>query len=259
MSYRVYAILVSTYLLLTPDLSVAGAIRSPIPVLIASEPDADGRSRQPQSSVAGIIALLAAESGLDLVVMPLPWPRAQAIAEKGGGLLYGAALTPERTRMYLFTAPLDTVNQWLVSTERSPVTFRSWKDLHGKVISTLSGGRYSAEFEKNRGRLFTVEQNSATMTSRMMMLRAGRVDAVIVGSYLDAPTLEAKLNCLFPGTVKLIIAGRPMEAEKMRIAVPRTAPLNKSLPALNQAIERLVKSGAMRKFHKQTAGDSGCE
>lgn len=258
MNYRVARILGAMHLLLAPVLAGADTGRVQIPVLIVSEPDANGRGRSPQATVPGIIALLAAESGLDLVVTPLPWRRAQAIAERGGGLLYGAAPTPERARTYRFTFPLDTFNQWLVSTEQSPLVFHSWEDVRGKVISTLSGAHYSAEFEKHRGELFTVEQNSETMTSRMMMLRAKRVDAVIVSSYLDASALEAKLNCLFPGQVKLVVSGRPMEVEPMLIGVPKTAPLNNSLPVLNDAIERLVKSGAMQKFHSQKADGAGC-
>lgn len=231
---------------------------SEIAVYIPVEHGTNGMPLTGQRIAPAMIELLGSESGLKLVVRPLPWRRAQAMAEKGEGLLYGAVPTPERSRVFRFTGPIDSVKQWLVSTTHSPLVFRQWDDVRGKVISILSGAKYSAEFERQRGRLFTVEQNSPVMQTRFDMLRAGRVDAVMVASYLDAAQLEAKLNCLFPGTTKLVVAGKPIDIEPLMIAVPRTQPLDNSFPALNQAVERLASSERLQRVRSQVAANSTC-
>lgn len=236
----------------------ASAGPAAIPVFVVVEPDANGAPGQAQPIVPAIVKLLARESGLDLVVRPLPWRRAQKMAADGEGLLYGAAPTVERARLFHFTAPLDDVNQWAVSTERFPLTFRRWEDLDGKVISILSGGRYGPGFEARRGKAFTVEQNATKMQDRLNMLRAGRVDAVLVASYLDAAGLERKLNCLFPGKIKLAVAGRPVDSEPIMIAVPRAGPLGRDFPALHAAAERLAAARALDHLREDGAPASGC-
>ncbi|MYM23021.1 transporter substrate-binding domain-containing protein [Duganella sp. FT135W] len=229
-----------------------------IPILIQEDADATGKVLPPSPIIPGIISLLAAESGLNLVVSPYPWRRAQMMAENGEGLLYGAAITPERSRVFHFTKPLDTVNQWLVSSAQAPLVFQQWENLRGKTISILSGGKYSAEFEERRGKLFAVEQNSAMLANRLKMLAAKRVDAVLIASYLNAPQLEARLNCMYPDSLKWVVAGKPLDTEPMMIAIPKSAPLNSTLPVLNDAIDRLVKSRSLQKFHEMKAPGSNC-
>lgn len=234
------------------------ALPSDIPVFIPVEQGPGGLPQAAQPIVPAMIALLAAESGLKLVAHPLPWRRAQLMAGKGGGLLYGAALTPERERVFQFTRPIDRVGQWLVSTSAAPLAFRDWEDLRGKTVSILSGARYGAAFEQRRGTLFQVEQESPLMDTRLKMLRAGRVDAVLMASYLGAAQLEAKLNCLFPGEPRLAVLGKPVDLEALMIAVPRTARFERSYLALNDAIARLADRGRLQKLRALQAPQSPC-
>ncbi|MYM69344.1 transporter substrate-binding domain-containing protein [Pseudoduganella sp. FT55W] len=238
--------------------AMAADLPAEIPVLIQEDPGSPNKGLPPSPIIPGIISLLTAESGLNLVIHPYPWRRAQLMAENGEGLLYGAAITPERSRVFHFTKPLDTINQWLVSSEQAPLVFRQWEDLRGKTISIISGGKYSAEFEERRDKLFAVEQNASTLANRLKMLAAKRVDAVLVPSYLGASQFEARLNCMFPDSLKWVVAGKPIDAEPMMIAVPKSAPFNSTLPVLNDAIDRLVKSRGLQKFHEMKAAGSSC-
>lgn len=237
---------------------LAAALPVAIPVFVLAEPDAERAGIPVQPIVPAIIGLLASESGLNLVVRPYPWRRAQMLAERGDGLLYGAAVTPARLRSFRFTSPLGTVNQWLVSASPAPVAFERWEDLRGKRISIMSGGKFSPEFEARRNVQFSVEENASSMTSQISMLRAGRVDAVMVASYLEAAQLEQKLNCLFPGQVPLVVAGSPISAEPIMIAVPRSAPLDNLYPALERAAKTLAGSHAMQVVRAQSASAAIC-
>jgi len=117
-----------------------------IPVLIAEAVDARGHPQPTPPIIAAVIGQLAAESGLNLVVHAYPWRRAQVMAENGEGLLYGAAITPERLHVFNFTRPVYDANQWLVSSTQAPLKFRRWADLRDKVISIAAGGKYGPEF-----------------------------------------------------------------------------------------------------------------
>ncbi|WP_348696771.1 transporter substrate-binding domain-containing protein [Duganella fentianensis] len=220
----------------------SAAASSEVAVYLPGEPDAQGRPTHSQPTAPRIIDLVASKSGLPLVAHPLPWRRALFMTETGQGILYGAEATPERLRKFEFSASLGYANQWLLSTEQAPLVFRQWNDLRNKKISIMSGASYGAEFEQRRNSLFKVEQNATNMASQIKMLRAGRVDAIIVTSLLNPQHLEDKLNCLFPGVGRLLIRGKPIEANPITFAIAKDTPLISKLPALNSAIEQIVRN-----------------
>ncbi|MBV7538491.1 transporter substrate-binding domain-containing protein [Duganella sp. sic0402] len=228
-----------------------------IPVLIAETVDPRGNMLPTPPVITAVISQLAAESGLHLVIQAYPWRRAQLMAENGEGLLYGAAITPERLGVFRFTKPLYAANQWLVSSAQTPLIFRRWSDLRGKVISIGSGGKYGPEFEARRGKLFKVEENAASMESRLKMLSAHHVDGVLVDSFRNPVQLGASLNCRFPSD-RWTVASKSVGFEPLLIAVPKSGGYTKLLPVLNQAITRISKSGSIQKAIDSVANVSGC-
>lgn len=239
----------------------AGARNVPdeIPILIASQTDADGKDLGVAPTVAGIVQLLAEESGLKLVVRAYPWRRAQMLAESGKGLLYGAAATPERLPVFTFTRPLYVVNQWLVADAARPFRFQGWDDLRDKTISINSGSKFSADFEERKNVLFTVTENSDTIPSRLKMLSLGRVDALLLDSYRNSTRFEERLNCVYGGSGKFTVLRKPMGTEPVLIAVPKSSPFSEALPALNAAIERLDKSQGIHKILESRSSATPCQ
>ncbi|MRX06876.1 transporter substrate-binding domain-containing protein [Pseudoduganella sp. FT25W] len=229
-----------------------------IPVFLAEQIEPNGQPSTGMVTMSGIISLLAAESGLKLVVHPYPWRRAQMKAKNGEGLLFGATETQERARVFNFTRPLYEVNQWLVTTTQRPIDFRSWEDLRGKIISISSGGQFGPEFEAQRGKTFMVEENAVTLASRFKMLDSGRVDAVLIDSNRTPPQLEVRLNCLFPGVSKWAVTPRPVNAEPAVIAVPKASSFNSYMPVLNEAIERMNKARTVQKYMDKRSAESSC-
>jgi len=232
--------------------------RPEIPVFLPEQGAANGQPAAGSPTMSGIIKLLAEESGLKLVTHAYPWRRAQMKAKNGEGMLFGATETPERSRIFSFSKPLLELNQWLVTPAQRPINFRTWEDLRGKVISISSGGQFGAEFEAQRGKLFTVEENAVTMASRFKMLDSGRVDAVLVDSNRAPSQLEVRLNCLFPGASKWVVSTKPVNAEPAVIAVPKASPLNDYLPALNESIERMNKVHSVQKFLEKRNAEMSC-
>ena len=235
----------------------ATAAPAEVPVLIAENVDPRGNPLPTPPIVDAVVKQLAADSGLKLVVRAYPWRRAQMMAENGEGLLYGAAITPERLRVFAFTKPMYDANQWLVSSAQAPLDFHRWEDLQGKVISIAGGEKFGPEFEERRDKLFRIEQNSVSMESRLKMLSAHHVDAVVVDSFRSPVQLSASLNCRYPDD-RWVVAEKPIGFEPVLIAVPKSAPLDKLLPTLNSAIVRLNKAGSIRKAVDSVASISSC-
>jgi ABC-type amino acid transport substrate-binding protein len=249
------AVTVLTAMLAAPSAARAAA---EIPFLIAGQTDAQGKPLPTPSVITGLVDLLAAESGLNLVVRPYPWRRAQLMAEHGEGVLYGLATTPERLQTMNFSKPLYFAYQWLVTPAQNSFPFQQWDDLRGKVISIQSGGRFGAEFEDRRGKLFTVEDNSSNVSSRLKMLSIGRVDALLIDSYRSAPRFEARINCVYGEIGKWTVLEKPVDTEPVLIAVAKSSKFNAVLPAINDAIERLTKSQSMQKMLEKTGTNTGC-
>lgn len=260
MKKTVFALLAFTVLsVVTPAQSATQSDERPeIPVFIPEQLEPNGQPSVGMVTMSGLIDLLAAESGLKLVVHPYPWRRAQMKAKKGEGLLFGAAETPERLPFFSFTKPLYEVNQWLVTTAQRPIDFRSWEDLRGKVISITSGAQFGPEFEAQRGKTFTVEENAITLASRFKMLENGRVDAVLVDNNRTPQQLETRLNCLFPGANKWVVTTRPVNAEPAVIAVPKASSFNSYIPQMNEAIDRLSKTHAVLKYLAKRSAEITC-
>jgi ABC-type amino acid transport substrate-binding protein len=256
MKTLLFATLLAALLPGAPALS--GEAANEIVVLVADQTDANGNPLPTTPVVTGVVGLLAAETGLNLVIHPYPWRRAQMLAENGEGLLYGAAATPERQRVLNFSKPLYAANQWLVTPTRSSLSFQHWEDLRGKVISISSGGHYGAEFEEHRGKTFNVEDNAATIASRLKMLSIGRVDAVMLDSFRGAAQLEARLNCLYPADGKWSVLDKPLDTEPVLIAVSKSSQLNRVLPVINEAIERLAKSRGIQKLIEKRLTAATC-
>lgn len=253
---RVFAACALTLLLPAAPLHAADN-SDEIPVLIAEAIDPRGHPLPTPPIISAVIGQLAEESGLNLVVRAYPWRRAQVMAENGEGLLYGAAITPERLQVFNFTKPVYDANQWLVSSAQAPLKFGRWEDLRGKVVSIGAGGKYGPQFEARRDKLFKVEENAVSTESRLKMLSAHHVDAVLIDSFRNARQLSASLNCLFPSD-RWTVAEKSVGFEPLLIAVPKSEPLGKVLPLLNQAIVRLHKSGRIQKAVDSVANVSGC-
>jgi polar amino acid transport system substrate-binding protein len=245
-------------LLFSAPVAWAGEAATEIPVLFALQTDPNGKPLPATPFITEMVKLLGAESGLKLVLQQYPWRRAQKLAENGEGLLYGLAATPERQRELDFTLPLYHVNQWLIVPANRAFSFQEWEDLRGKVISIQSGGKFNAQFEEQRNKLFRVEEHAETYLSRFKMLQIGRVDAILMDNYRTATQLEARLNCQYAEVGKWIVLSKPVDMEPVLIAVAKSSRYNHLLPALNEAISRIEKTQRIQKLLMAKAAKMDC-
>lgn len=229
-----------------------------IPVLVATQFGQDGKELPAPPLATRLVGTLAAEAGLRLTVRTYPWKRAQWLAGRGAGLLYGASPTPERTARFLFSSPLYQVSQWLVVPAGRAFPFDGLDDLRGKVISLPNGAHYLGRFEAMRGKLFTVSDSTETPAGRLRMLALGRVDAVLFDNYRSAPQFERRLNCQYGAIGSWAVLPRPAGAEPVLLAAAKGSSYARLMPALDAAIWRLARSGAFDRILEQQGAKPDC-
>lgn len=239
--------------LLAACLPVAGVAASgpEIGILIAVQNGVDGKPLAAPPTITAIVNQLGIESNLNLALKAYPWRRALMMAEHGEGIIYGAAATPERLATLSFSHPLYEVGQWLVVNRQRQFSFNTWDDLKGKVLAIQTGAQFMGEFEALRGTLFTVQENSESITSRLKMLALNRVDAIVLDSARTASQLETRLNCAYGDIGKWVVLDRPVSNEPTLLAVATASPMRKYLDDINNAISRLNQQGGVRKVVEQ--------
>lgn len=228
-----------------PALAAAGP---EIGILISVQNGTDGKPLAAPPAITAIIQQLAAETNLNLVLKAYPWRRALWMAEQGEAFIYGAAATPERLATLSFSQPLYDVSQWLVVAQQRPFSFNQWDDLKGKVLAIQTGAHYLGQFEALRGTLFTVQENSESVMSRLKMLALNRVDAVVIDSHRTAGQLETRLNCAYGELGRWVVLPKPVAAEPTLLAIASNSPLRVHLDDINAAIGRLNERGGVRKL-----------
>ncbi|MGQ5525598.1 substrate-binding periplasmic protein [Chitinimonas sp. PSY-7] len=194
-----------------------------------------------------MIELVSEESGLKFEVKPYPWRRAQMLAQRGHGLLWVAIKNKESRKYFEFSHPITHLYHWLVVPKGEEFSYRDIASLHGKRAVIAVGNIYGDEFDANRGKLFSVEEEALSREARLTMLLRDRADVALVSCFQSkAKRLEAKLNQVHGDIGRWSVLPTPLSSSAMHVAAPLGHPLAEHLPAINRAIAKLNKRGAIQ-------------
>lgn len=228
-----------------------------IPLLLREQTD-DGKVKEMSCFKKNLLGYFEQEMNIRFAVQYLPFRRAEQLMGKGEGLLWGMpAIPPEEDpgKAYLFSEPVYKSYAWMVVRKNFNTRIESINDLKGLKLSTFYGVVYSPEFEQQRGKLFTVEEEPDSGHSRLNKLLIGRVDVLLMHSrYATAEAVMKSSSKSLPELDWLQILPHPLQEMQIRFALGRKAlqPGNdwsrNLLADLNRAIARGQKSGAIQKI-----------
>ena len=226
---------------------LASSSREVVPLLVPEYHDSKGKLVPLGPKQQKIIALIGAESGLHFDVKAYPWRRAQKMAQLGYGLLWGVIKTKERSKYIKFSAPIVTLHHWLVVPTGYVFPYQNINSLRGMRVVISSGDLYGDEFDTNRNKLFTVEDEALTRKARLTMLAKRRADVALIGSlHATAKQLEARLNYLHGDVGDWSVLSKPQSVAPIHIGAPLGHRLASHLPVINKAILKLRKRGAIQ-------------
>lgn len=181
--------------------------------------------------------LLAHSARLRWDLRPLPWPRAQAFAEQGQGLIFGLSRTPERERRFVFSQPAVEVMSWALVREGEEAALRD-----GFAERTLCMGRGSAYPATFAARGIAVGQwleSDQGDPASLRMLQAGRCDAaVITAAGRDADSVARRLQGLGLNLSGLMLLQRPLMGSPLHFATGQRSRWRPQLQALDAALHR---------------------
>lgn len=247
----------SSLLMIALSCSIEAANRPTVTMLLPERVQRPGEQLADSGRTKQLIAVLAKESGLDIQTAFYPWRRAQKLAERGEGLLWGVVRTPERARVLSFSTPMFTTPVWIIVPEGKRFAYHGIQDLQGKTVSITRGSQYGGEFMAQRDKLFKVEEEAGTLRARLGMLAQGRVDLLLSASTQQTSKDYAQhLNFRWGDLGRWEVLSTPFSVDAIHIAAARDKPISQHLPALSGAIQRLQQRGVIQEIvarHAQPA------
>lgn len=197
-----------------------------------------GTDGKPSGMMWEIGNLIAAESGFSARNQIVPYARTVLLVANGEAdfvLRYGS---PELTEAAIQVASVLSLPTIIVGQPSS--SFKSLKDLRGKMVATPRGGRFDDEFEADTAILKQPVKDYAQM---LKMLLLGRFDAALgssVGLFYNAQLLGLNKEQL--GT-PLVLSTQSFELHfSKKTADPQT------LAALKSAVARLEQRNEIKKI-----------
>ncbi len=119
------------------------------------------------------------QSGVKFELIILPWKRAQVETLAGKGIIFGFSKSMERLKHYTFSDAYIEEGVWAVTYGSPYPDYRSIADLKGKTVATGRGFSHGLEFDQVRDKLFTVQEDSASVASRFRKLILKRSDLML--------------------------------------------------------------------------------
>ena len=194
----------------------------------------------PDGQAAGICpeltTLLAQETGLTLIPVLAPYPRAMAMMASGEGDLIFS--TPNQL-LDGFTRPLAKVfSGEVVLIGRAGLRLERLEDLHGKVVGRLRGAQYLPAFDNDKA---IRKHETITYQQSVQMLLEGRLDAIV--GFRDA--IFYAMRALAKSRA-LLGAPLPLVGRDISLCMSRHAAHQEAGAALARAMNALRERGAVK-------------
>jgi len=156
-----------------------------------------------------VLRALAARAGDTIVFKLYPWPRAQAMVERGqADILVGPYKSPERLRRFAFLDQAFYRDRMVFYARRDaePAWRGDLAALRAHRIGTVRGWHYGAQFDQARAQLDISEVSQ--LENGMQMLALGRVDLLATNErntagLIDSLHLRDALTALCPDLTQL--------------------------------------------------------
>lgn len=235
----------------------AHAAPQTIALLLGDTLDAHGKQKPLAAWRRKLFDQLEQELNVTFDIKAYPWPRAERNARAGAGLIFGLPKTPERERELRYSDAVASNTLWLVTRSDATFPFQTLKDLRGKTVGAVRGYSYGDEFERQRNRLFRVDDDIASRAARLQRLLLKRVDAVLLyqPSWETAPEIEANVRSFIapyarelgiPPAVSLSVLPHPVQVESgQHFAIARGRD-DGLIDRINAALARLRRTVAAR-------------
>lgn len=230
--------------------------QAPLPVLVGENKNASGEQQALPPFILQLFSQLEGELGQAFSIERYPWVRAIKLAETEKKLIFGFSFTTERAKQFRFSEPLYYNNIWLVTRSDRTFPFKTLSDLKGKSVGVLRGSNYGGEFDRQKNKLFRVEDDVDAYPARLKKLLMKRMDAMLYASAESRPQMvEAQINKIViddadvPSSEhpRFSVLAVPVLRDGVRFAI-NNDDQSDIITRLDRAIERVRRSGAINRI-----------
>lgn len=208
-----------------------------------------GEPGGPAASGLGVDLLnrSAARLGYALRFEAYPWPRAQAMVERGqADILVGPYRTPERETRFHFSpqAFYEDALVFYARREQAQLWQGDYARLAEHPVAQVQGWAYGEAFEQTRSRLRL--STARDVATGLQMLRLGRVDLLASNERNTEPVLQ---QLGLAGALQ--VSGPPLGQLRGHFAYPRDARGLALRDAFDQAMSELRTRGELRELSRR--------
>ncbi|MFZ6648118.1 substrate-binding periplasmic protein [Undibacterium sp. TJN25] len=208
-----------------------------------------------------IFNVVEQDIGVEFDIRIYPWPRALANARDGEGLVFGLAKTRERSQVFHFTEPVFASYVWLVTRSDSAFPFSGVADLKGRSVGVVRGVSYGDEFDQQKNKVFRLEEDNASLSSRLQKLARRRMDVMLFSHRESNPDEVAALinrfiadqmndQSLAPGT-SFTVLRKPLQTVDIYFAIKADKD-DGIIDKMNVSILRAKRSGDISRILRDT-------
>lgn len=226
-----------------------------VTLLVADMLDDQGRQTPYPADRLRMFDYIAREAGLHFRLARYPWKRALMMVESGEGVIFGVSRNAEREKTLHFSQAVYRNFVWIATREDAQFEFNALEDLKGRRIGVVAGFAYGDAFERERGRLFTVEADMSNYKSRFGKLLSHRTDALLLNTAKeDAKLLEGKIDKFVAKagleaaseSLKIAVLPKPLFVDEIRFAI-RSDLDQGVIKRIDAAIAKGKKAGAFER------------
>lgn len=221
--------------------------------------DTKGRQIPLTPQLLNVFAYFEREAKLKFSVVILPWKRAQLEVAKGNGIIYGFSKSNERLENFQFSLPVLSLPVWAISYGAENANIAELKDLRGKIVAASVGVTHGVEFERSRGKIFTVQEDYLSYQERLKKLIAKRCDVILVpfNLHVSREDIDKRFHSVvLAGFNDPELSGRhfnvsinPIFLDTIHFASSKKH-FQDVIQRLDLTIERGVKNGSLSKLFK---------
>ena len=239
----------------------AKAEPQPVTLIVGESLDESGKIKPLRPWQLKLFEYLETELDVKFQVRMYPWARAERKARSGGGLVFGLPKNPDRLRELHYSEAVASNTLWIVTRSDATFPFESLADLKGKTIGAVRGYGYGDEFEQSRNKLFRVEDDIPSRTTRLQRLLLKRVDAVLLyqPSWQNSAEVEAELRAFaaplarelaLPPGLTLSVLPRPIQLENQQFFAISKGKDDGLIDRINAALARQQKPASLPKTRR---------
>lgn len=256
---QVFTLAVVAFILIAQMLLAGIAqAQTTVPLLFGENKNDKGEQLPMSPALAKYMAYFEKQLAVRFDIKNYPWNRAVLMANYDGDLIFGISITSEREKIFHFSEPVFYNYLWLVTRSDSAFPFSSLQDLKGKKIGIIRGSHYGDEFDKQKDKLFTVEDDVNAYAPRLKKLLTKRMDAMVFASRETNPKIvERQVNRILQNDnspsndaqkISFHVLPVPLLKDGIRFAI-RTDKDSGIITHLNTAIAKGNQTGLFSKIN----------